>query len=145
MGSAAILRAIHRYEIKPDAIILESPFSRLLETTRNRFRLMGLPPFPAAEVMIFWGSVQLGINGFRHNPLDDARFVTCPTLILGGGKDERATPEQIQSVFDAIPASKRLAMIPQAGHELSITIAPEIWNQAVNWLLQEKIMQRREK
>lgn len=135
MGSAAILRAVRLYGIKPDAIVVESPFNRLLDTTRSRFRLMGLPAFPAAELMIFWGSVQLGFNGFRHNPVEDAAAVDCPTLVFGGGKDERATPDQVQAVFAALHGQKQLLIAPEVGHELLIRVAPEVWNQQIDWLL----------
>jgi uncharacterized protein len=43
MGAAAILRAVHDCDVKPDAIIVEAVFDNLLNTVRHRFELMGVP------------------------------------------------------------------------------------------------------
>ena len=52
MGSAAILGAVALEGVKPDAVIIASPFDRLINTVRNRFKIMGLPTFPAAELLV---------------------------------------------------------------------------------------------
>ncbi|MGC3971106.1 MAG: alpha/beta fold hydrolase [Pirellulales bacterium] len=44
MGAAAILRSVAKYDVKPDAIILESVFNRMVTTVRNRFAVMGCHP-----------------------------------------------------------------------------------------------------
>ena len=62
MGAAAILCAVHRFDLKPDAIILEAVFDRLITTVRNRFHTMGIPSFPNAELLLFWGGVQVGFK-----------------------------------------------------------------------------------
>ncbi len=84
MGSA--FGAIAVNGVRPDAIIVECPFDRLLSTASNRFAAMGLPAFPAAHLLIFWGGVQQGFNAFRHNPVEYARNVACPVLLLHGPK-----------------------------------------------------------
>lgn len=55
MGAAACLRAIHALEVKPDGLIMECPFDRMLTTVRHRFHAMHLPSFPLAELLVFWG------------------------------------------------------------------------------------------
>ncbi|NOK62221.1 MAG: alpha/beta fold hydrolase [Chloroflexi bacterium AL-W] len=69
MGSSAILRAVALHDLDPDVLILEGVFDRLTTTTRHRFAAFGVPVFPATELLLFWGSVQMGYNGFRHNPV----------------------------------------------------------------------------
>ncbi|NJR40440.1 MAG: hypothetical protein HC781_18420 [Leptolyngbyaceae cyanobacterium CSU_1_4] len=80
MGAVAVMRAVAIEKIEPVALILESPFDRLLNTVRHRFEVMGIPSFPSAELIVFWGGVQLGIDGFNHNPVDYARSIDCPRI-----------------------------------------------------------------
>ena len=131
MGAAAILSAVSAEGVRPTAVILESPFDRLVGTVRNRFRAMGLPPSPGAEMVVFWGSLELGFNGFTHNPVDYAAAVTCPALVLHGGRDTRATPDEVAAVFAALRGPKRIAAYPDAGHELLLGDAPDLVRGAV--------------
>lgn len=137
MGSAAVLRAVAAEGVTPDAIILESPFDRLLATTENRFHAMGLPAFPAAEALIFWGSVQQGFNGFAHNPVDYAPAVRCPALVLYGARDPRVSPAQARAVFDRLGGPKQFVTVPDAGHELLIDVNPTLWQQQVGLFLDQ--------
>lgn len=89
MGAAAILMAVHAHQIAPDALILECPFDRLLSTVQNRFRIMRLPSFPCAQLLLFWGGVQQGYNGFRYNPADYARESPLSGIVVA--RRERCT------------------------------------------------------
>jgi uncharacterized protein len=131
MGSAAVLRAVAVGGVCADALILESPFDRLASTIGNRLRAFGLPAAPGAQLLLFWGSVQIGANGFAHNPADYARAVTCPTLILRGERDLRVTSEQVAALHDAFPADATLVQVPGAAHESLSAAAPEGWRTAV--------------
>ena len=84
MGSVAVLRAVAELGIRPDAVVLECPFDRLVNTVSNRFQAMGLPAFPCAHLLVFWGGWQHGFNGFEHNPVEYAGKVDCPALLLHG-------------------------------------------------------------
>ena len=107
MGAAAILRAVQEYAIAPDAVILEAVFDTMLHTTRNRFGSMGIPSFPSAELLVFWGGQQWGFNGFAHNPVDYAKSLRCPALFMHGTDDPRATLADGRRVFDAVPGPKK--------------------------------------
>ncbi len=131
MGSAAILRAIAFEGAKADAIIIENPFDRLVNTVRNRFKAMNVPGFPAAELLVFWGGVQRGYNAFEHNPADYARLVKCPALYMHGEQDPRVTIDQARNVFARLDGKKQLVIFPGAGHELLATARPEEWRREV--------------
>lgn len=120
MGSTAIMRAIAIHQVRPHAVILESPFDRLVQTTRHRFEAMSLPAFPAADLLLAWGSVQQDFNAFRHNPVEYASSVRCPTLLLYGARDPRVTEPETLAIFEALGGEKRLVRLPEAGHELLI-------------------------
>jgi alpha-beta hydrolase superfamily lysophospholipase len=137
MGSAAILRAIAIHGIEPAGVIVECPFDRLLSTAENRFHAMKLPAFPAARLLIFWGGLQLGFNGFQHNPVDYATQVRCPVLFLQGAKDPRVTLEQAQAVFDSLAGEKTFVMFPSAGHESLLAADSELWTKSVAHFLED--------
>ncbi len=116
MGGAAVLRAIAAHGVKPDAIIIEATFDSLLNTGKSRFRAMGLPGSPFAELLLFWGSVQNGFNMFSHNPVDYARAVKHPALILHGEQDARTTIDQARSIALAMGAHARFIAYAGVSH-----------------------------
>ena len=139
MGAVASLRAIAREQVDPDAVILESPFDRLLDTVSNRFNSMGLPAFPGAQLVVFWGSIQQGFNGFEHNPVDYATAVKCPALMLHGEQDPRVTPSQARDIYNHLTtATKTFVTFPGAGHEMLVNSDPLTWKSQVQKFLQEK-------
>lgn len=135
MGGAAILRAISVYQIQPDGVILEAIFDKLLSTVQNRFRSMGLPSFPAAHLLIFWGSVQQRYLGFRHNPVEYAAHVQCPTLVLHGTDDPRATIAEGRAVFQRLNGKKWFEAFTDVGHEAYLAANPDQWQCAVTQFL----------
>lgn len=131
MGSAAILRAVAKQGVHPDALVLESPFNSLLDTAASRFHSMGLPAFPGAPLIVFWGSVQQGYNGFAHNPSDYARSVQCPVLLMYGRRDPRVTPQQSEEIYAHLVGPKESAVFPNASHELLVDADPALWKGKV--------------
>lgn len=137
MGAAAVLGAVHGWGAQPDAIIVESVFDRLLNTVRHRFEIMGLPSFPGAQLLLFWGGRQAGFDAFRHNPVDYATAVRCPILFLHGTADPRARIAEARRVFDAVPAPKRFQEFPRLGHETLLIGSPDLWKQTVGEFLKQ--------
>ena len=140
MGSAAILRAIYACDVKPAGVILESVFDSLLGTVRNRFDAMGVPVFPAAELLVFWGGHQFGFNGFAHNPVEYVRSLTCAALFLHGADDPRATLAEGRRVFDAAACwQKSFVVFENVGHDSYYLQHPDQWRAAVHPFIAEFI------
>lgn len=116
MGAAAVARAVAVEGARPDGIVLEAIFDRLSNSVRARFALMGVPSFPCAELLVLWGGWLHGFDGFEHAPVEYARAVQCPTLVLHGGRDGRAPIERAREVFDGLPGWKRFEAFPGGRH-----------------------------
>jgi alpha-beta hydrolase superfamily lysophospholipase len=135
LGAAAILRAAHLHTIAPAALILECPYDRLVTTVGHRFRALGLPAFPIADLLTFWGGVQLGFNGFALNPVDYARDVRCPTLLLEGDRDVRVGQSNARAIASALGPNGTFELFPGLGHAFYVQRAPEKWRSAVQGFL----------
>jgi dipeptidyl aminopeptidase/acylaminoacyl peptidase len=137
MGGAALLRAVAVDAVKPDAIIVEATFDTLLNTGKNRFRSMRLSGWPFAQLLLFWGSVQNRFNFFSHNPVDYARSVNCPALILHGEQDERVTVEEARTIASAMGTSARFVAFPGVPHMSIIDARREQWRREVEEFLEQ--------
>ena len=137
MGGAAVLRAIAAEKVTADAIILEATFDTLLNTGKSRFHALGLPGSPFTELLIFWGSLQRGFNFFSHNPVDYARSVNSPTLILHGEKDARATLEQARNLAQSFDGKARLIVYPDVPHMAIVNARPSEWTRDIEVFLKQ--------
>ncbi len=135
MGAVSILRAVHDYGVKPDAVILEAVFDTMLNTVRNRFHTMGVPSFPSAELLVFWGGWQWGFNGFSHNPVTYASSLTCPALFMHGTDDPRAKLIEGERVYNAASGPKEFIKFDHTGHESYVQTHPVEWRSAVQSFL----------
>jgi alpha-beta hydrolase superfamily lysophospholipase len=135
MGSAAILRAVAARGVAADALILECPFDRLLSTVENRFTAMGLPSFPLARLLVFWGGVHCSFPGFAHNPVEYAAHVQCPVLLLHGKDDPRVSEAQARRIFARFPGVKQFALFDGVGHGSLLAARPDQWTRAVSQFL----------
>ena len=135
LGSAAILEAIAQHQIKPDAVILELPFTSLLDAVKVRLRTPYLPASPMAELIVFWGSIQHGFNGFRHQPQEDAKKIDCPTLILAGDRDSTVSLEQINTISQNIEKDAQITIFPEVGHQILALANQELWQETVTEFL----------
>lgn len=131
MGSVAIMKAVNDYELPISRIIIECPFGTMLQTVKSRFSDMGVPSFPMAHLLMFWGGFQNGFNAYKHNPTDYAKNIDYPTLLLYGEKDIKVSRQEIDDIFLNIKGEKYLKTYPEAGHE-NYLIKHEIeWRQDI--------------
>lgn len=135
MGSAAILRAVADLGVRPDGIVIAATFDTMAGAARQRFHSMGIPSFPSAQCLIFWGGVQQGMNAFMNNPAEFAARVNCPALVLHGSADVRAPLEMGSNVYARLAGPKRMAVFEGAGHGPLEKFGPEKWKKEVSaWM-----------
>ena len=135
MGAVAIMKAIKDYELMPKAIIIECPFGSMYETVCSRFKIMNIPTFPMAGLLVFWGGVQNGFWAFNHNPVEYSKSIKCPTLLLYGEQDQKVSRKEINEIFANLPGRKELKLYPEAGHENYLTKYKEQWSNDVKAFL----------
>ncbi|WP_404787057.1 alpha/beta hydrolase [Altericista sp. CCNU0014] len=137
MGSAAILRAIALERVQPDAVILELPFARLVDAVKSRFQFFKIPNFGLAELLVLWGSLQHGANGFAHNPVTFARQVDCPALVFQGRQDRWTTVAEVEGLVKNLRGPKELVVFPKADHQLLVTVDKSRWTRSVDSFLRQ--------
>lgn len=73
----------------------------------------------------------------HHTPIeDDIQYIQAPLLVLGGGKDRIATPEQTRQIFEqAASSDKKLILCPGAGHCL-YEMMPSLRYEIAQWIKQ---------
>jgi alpha-beta hydrolase superfamily lysophospholipase len=135
MGAAAVLRALGVLGVAADAAILECPFDRLRTAVRMRFAGLGVPSFPCAELLVFWGGAQHGFNGFRHNPIHYARGVTCPVLLLHGADDPQVRPEHVEEIAANLAGPAEVVPFEGLGHEQYVPRQVVKWKREVSAFL----------
>jgi len=131
MGATAIMKSISEFDLKADKLIIECPFGSLLKTTRKRFEAMGLPTFPFAEILLFYGGIQSGFNPFNHIPIEYAKKITVPTLLIYGTKDKRVTQEETDAIFQNLAGEKTLKLLKKSAHENYLSSSKTEWLNTV--------------
>jgi alpha-beta hydrolase superfamily lysophospholipase len=131
MGAVAIMRAESDLGLRPAANILECPYGSMLQTARNRFVAMGLPTFPLANLLVFWGGLENGYWAFGLKAEDYARRIATPTLLLWGTADRRVTPAETDTIFVHLAGPKQRVNFVGSGHEPYWNKHPRQWQQAL--------------
>jgi alpha-beta hydrolase superfamily lysophospholipase len=132
MGAAAIMKAMHDDTLKASGVILECPFGTMMETVKSRFRMIGVPAFPMAQLLMFWGGTMNGFNAFEHNPSDYAKTIGAPVLLIYGEKDLKVSAEETDRIYQNLPGRKKLLKLPLAGHENYLVKYRKKWTEAVH-------------
>jgi alpha-beta hydrolase superfamily lysophospholipase len=127
MGSAAALRAVAAEGVRPEALVLECPFSDLLRTVELRFQERHLPAFPLARMLVFWGGMEQRFDGFRHSPERYARRVEAPTLLMAAEGDPYVPIEDTRRIFAALAGPKDLWACEGTRHATCLSIDPGAW------------------
>jgi uncharacterized protein len=131
MGAVAIMKSIYDHHLEASAVILECPFSTMMNTVKARFKVMGVPSFPMAQLLVFWGGLENGFNAFTHNPVKYATSINCKTLLMVGGKDEKVSVEETKEIYSVLPGEKSLKIYSEAGHESYLLKYRSEWSEDV--------------
>jgi uncharacterized protein len=137
MGAVAILKAMHDYQLAVNGIMIECPFGTMYQTVCARFKIMHVPVFPMAGLLVFWGGVENGFNAFAHNPAEYAKNIKVPVLLLYGEQDKNVSCAEIDAIFKNLKGKKTLKTYPLAGHENYLLKYKAQWGSDVRSFLND--------
>ena len=116
MGAAIALRTAAA-ELGLAAIVLESPMVDLVMSMALVLRRRRIPCSRLMARLVTRRAGRLaGVPIHAPRPIDSARAVTCPTLILHGTNDTVVTIDEARRLADAFPAAPRWIEVPDARH-----------------------------
>jgi uncharacterized protein len=115
-GATAILSAARIPQIS--AVVAESTYPSLEDSLGVTFKQMtGLPPFPFAPLVIFFGEREAGIKMSEVSPVAEIGTISPrPILLVHGGRDTIMPVSNALVLYAAAQAPKALYLAPQAGH-----------------------------
>lgn len=138
MGAVAIMKCISDCDIKPTKIILECPFGTMKQTVEARFKILGIPTFRMANLLLFWGGIQNGFWAFSHNPIHYAKRINCSTLLMYGAKDNRVSMTETEEIFQNLNGKKKLVVFENSGHESYQKVEEAKWENTIRECLESR-------
>ena len=141
MGAVAVMKAIDEEPLQVDKLILHCPFGYMKKTTQKRFEAMGIPSFILADILLFYGGLINGFNAFHHNPVEYAKSIKLPTLLLWGARDARVTRSETDEIFANLQGEKSLGVFTNSGHENYLKQHQSEWRLQVKQFLQSDSLQ----
>jgi fermentation-respiration switch protein FrsA (DUF1100 family) len=132
MGGATALLAAARYpEIK--AVVAESTFTSVEDNVSDSIQaLTGLPPFPFAPLVVWFGEREAGVDISQVSPLDAITTISPRAiLIVHGELDELLFVRNAHQLYAAAGEPKELYVIPNAGHGGLPQAQPEEYQERI--------------
>ena len=134
MGGAAAVFAARELGHRAQGYILESPYSNLKLAVRHRTE-NALPP-------LFDQIAYLGLrvvsplvlpNLEQTSPIDAVSGIPgdVPVLILAGGEDPVARPEEARAILDRVRSHGKLTLFEHAGHMNFLETDPDLYQRSV--------------
>ena len=137
----AVMAAAEHPDLR--AVVIESGFSDLYHDIAKVFsRYTGLPAFPFANLVIFWGQL---ISGVRLAEVRPAHIIGAiaprPVLIISDLRDALADePHDGEYLYQAAGVPKELWQVADATHVNAFGVEPEAWLDHVCGFLDTHLM-----
>jgi len=139
-GGTALLATAQIPEI--DAVIAESAFTSLEDNIRNGVeKLAGLPAFPFAPLVIFWGQQETGVDIRQVRPIESiATLSPRPVLLVHGEQDDTLPVQNSRDLYAAAHDPKALYLIPGAHHADLFEVGGEGYAQRIVAFMQTALL-----
>lgn len=139
-GMISIMHTAQNPNIR--ALALHCSFSSVDAMAAKGVKLViGLPPFPFANLIVWWGEQ---IAGFKSPEIDAARWIRQisprPVFIMMGSQDDHIPIESGQWLHDAANEPKEYCFVPEAGHHGIPEVEPEEYERRVTEFFDENLL-----
>jgi len=132
MGGATAIMSAARY---PDlkATVAESAYTSMEDNITTGVRdLAGLPPFPFAPLIIFWGEWEAHMKMNQVRPIAEIATISPRAILLVHGEQDSLIPvENARQLYAAARDPKALYLIPNAGHQDMVEPGGEAYAQTI--------------
>jgi fermentation-respiration switch protein FrsA (DUF1100 family) len=130
-GMLVILYAAQNDQIQ--AVVAHSPPSSFDDTVATTIEYYtGLPPFPFAPLIVFWGEQEIGFDTSVLSPKSEIGGISPrPVFLLHGGQDIVVSQESGQLLSEAAGEPKEYWFEPALGHVEFDTAFPEEYEARV--------------
>jgi fermentation-respiration switch protein FrsA (DUF1100 family) len=141
MGAATVLLAAVKIP-EVSAVIAESAYTSVEDNISEGVReLTGLPPFPFAPLIVFFGEREAGVDIRSVRPLDVVGQISPrPLLLIHGELDGLILPENSRRLYEAAREPKELYLVPNAGHSGFLQAAPEEYPRRILAFLEKYLL-----
>lgn len=135
MGGATVIQAAARMP-QVRAVIAHSAYASLTDVVKQSTQIYGLPTFPFAPLIVWFGELESGIKAQEVRPIDDvAQIAPRAVLFIHGEQDTSIHVSNSLKLYQAAREPKALYLVPNAGHTGLFEANPsEYEEQVVNFL-----------
>jgi len=144
MGAAIALRTA-ALDDRIDGLILEAPYADLKRAVARSLERLPIPGAARLAGPILRRARRITkANVGRPTPIESARSIQLPTLVLLGAADCVAPPEDIRPLIEAFPATNppEVLELPEAGHTNIFEYAGEAGTAKIAALLERAAQYR---
>lgn len=129
LGAAIALQAAAE-DRRITAVAAAEPFSdlRTIATERAPWFLPG----PIVRQAFARAELQSRFQVDAVSPVNAARQITVPVLLIHGAEDRETSPEHSRRIYEALTGPRMLLMVDGAGHNQSLTT--DTWQSIETWI-----------
>ena len=138
MGGATVILAGARNP-QVTVVVAQSAYTSIEDNISDSLRqLIGLPPFPFAPLVVFFGEREAGVNMGQVRPVDEiASLSPRPVLLVHGAQDEVVPVTNAYDLYAAAREPKEIYVIANAGHAGLPQAEPEEYERRIVGFLDE--------
>jgi pimeloyl-ACP methyl ester carboxylesterase len=129
LGAAVALQEAAR-DMRVTAVVAAETFSDLRTVATERAPFFFTPSI--IEQALRLAEQQGGFRVDAVSPVMAAAEIKIPVLLVHGAADSKTPPEHSRRVLTALAGSKRLILVPGAGHNESLR--GDVWVEIERWL-----------
>jgi fermentation-respiration switch protein FrsA (DUF1100 family) len=132
MGAATVLLATAAIP-EIDAVIAESAFTSVEDNVSDSVQVLtGLPAFPFAPMVVFFGQREAGVDISAVRPVDVIASISPrAVLLIHGETDATILVRNTYALYEAAKEPKELYILPGVGHGGFLQSQPEEYPQRI--------------